>query len=238
MDNLYDICKATIKIMIKNRIGSGFFIKIERNNKILYCIMTNQHIIDSNMIKNKDELIIIYENEKKYLRIKLDKKERIIECFDDSFKIDVVIIEIIKKDNIDDSYFLLPNLDIKTSESIINKEIQVLQYFGGKCLTLTMGQITGISSENDYFFYHNADTTFGSSGSPIVLKGENKVIAIHKGAKDNKINIGIFIKKIIIDLINKYKNEYIQNETQNQKKKQKESADRIQIKNSLRNLPL
>ena len=149
MDNLYDICKATIKIMIKNRIGSGFFIKIERNNKILYCIMTNQHIIDSNMIKNKDELIIIYENEKKYLRIKLDKKERIIECFDDSTKIDVVIIEIIKKDNIDDSYFLLPNLDYKMNESIINKEIQVLQYFGGKCLTLTMGQITGISSEND-----------------------------------------------------------------------------------------
>ena len=33
------------------------------------------------------------------------------------------------------------------------------------------------------------------------MKGEKRVIAIHKGAKDNKINIGIFIR-IIIDIIN------------------------------------
>ena len=33
------------------------------------------------------------------------------------------------------------------------------------------------------------------------MKGEKKVIAIHKRAEDNKINIGIFIR-IIIDIIN------------------------------------
>ena len=30
-----------------------------------YFIMTNQHIVDSNMVRNKDEILIIYENEKK-----------------------------------------------------------------------------------------------------------------------------------------------------------------------------
>ena len=139
---------------------------------------------------------------KKNLNFKLDKNKRIIECFNDSINIDVTIIEIIEKDNIDDSYFLLLNLDYNIeNESFINKEIQVSQYFGGKHLSLEMGRITGRSSENDYIFYHNADTTLGSSGSPILLKEEKKVIAIHKGAKDNKINIGIFIR-IIIDIIN------------------------------------
>ena len=135
-------------------------------------------------------------------KFKLDKNERIIECFNDSINIDVTIIEIIEKDNIDDSYFLLLNLDYNIeNESFINKEIQASQYFGRKYLSLEMGRITGRSSENDYIFYHNADTTLGSSGSPILLKEEKKVIAIHKGAKDNKINIGIFIR-IIIDIIN------------------------------------
>ena len=60
MDNVYDICKATIKIELKNFVkASGFFLKFERNNKIFYCIMTNQHIVDSNMVRNKDEILII-----------------------------------------------------------------------------------------------------------------------------------------------------------------------------------
>jgi hypothetical protein len=72
MDNVYDICKATIKIIIKNnRIGSGFFLKFERNNKNFYCIMTNQHVIKPNMVKNKEEIVIIYENEKKIFNYKI-----------------------------------------------------------------------------------------------------------------------------------------------------------------------
>ena len=59
-------------------------------------------------------------------KFKLDKNERIIECFNDSINIDVTIIEIIEKDNIDDSYFLLLNLDYNIeNESFINKEIQI-----------------------------------------------------------------------------------------------------------------
>ena len=209
MDNVYDICKATIKIELKNFVkASGFFLKFERNNKDFYCIMTNQHVIKPDIIRNKEEILIIYENEKKNFTIKLDKKERIIECFDDndSLQIDATIIEIIEKDNIDDSYFLSPNLDyIEINKSLINKDIQILQYPRGKILSLAMGIITEISSENDYMFLHNADTLSGSSGSPIVLKGEKTVIAIHTGTmKDKKENVGFFIG-IIIDIMRMYK---------------------------------
>jgi len=209
VDNVYDICKATIKIVLKNnKIGSGFFLKFERNNKDFYCIMTNQHVIESNIVRKKEEIVIIYENEKKNFTIKLDKKERIIECFndEDSVQIDAIIIEIIRKDNIDDSYFLSPNLDYnEKKESFINKDIQILQYPCGKNLSLAMGKIIEISSENDYIFYHNADTMFGSSGSPIVLNGENTAIGIHTGGlKDKKENVGYFIG-IIIDIMRMYK---------------------------------
>ena len=58
-------------------------------------------------------------------------------------------------------------------------------------------------------FYHDASTLEGSSGSPIVLKGKEKVIGIHKGAKKDKNNVikknvGIFIG-IVIEAIKEYK---------------------------------
>jgi V8-like Glu-specific endopeptidase len=58
-------------------------------------------------------------------------------------------------------------------------------------------------------FYHDASTLEGSSGSPIVLKGKEKVIGIHKGSKKDKNNVikknvGIFIG-IVIEAIKEYK---------------------------------
>ena len=47
-------------------------------------------------------------------------------------------------------------------------------------------------------FFHNSSTQKGSSGSPIVFKGEETVIAIHRGATGNNgRNVGIFIKDIV-----------------------------------------
>jgi len=81
VDNDYNICKATIKIKLNIHIVSGFFIKLKRNYKDFYCIMTNQHVITPELINNKNEILIKYDNEKKYLIIKLDIKERIVQFF-------------------------------------------------------------------------------------------------------------------------------------------------------------
>jgi len=209
MKNVYEACKGTIKIeMENNRIGSGCFLKFERNGKDFYCIITNQHVIKPCMVSNKEEIIIKYDNESKDFIIKLDKKERIIEYFKDNeaFKIDAIIIEILEKDDINDSFFLIPNLDyIDQNDLLINKEIQILQFPGGEDLSLSMGKILRISTKNDFTFYHNADTKPGSSGSPIVLEGEKTVIAIHVGGRvDKKENVGIFIG-IIVEEMNEYK---------------------------------
>ena len=206
MDNVYNVCKATIKLDLNDGVGSGFFIKLERNNKEFYCIMTNEHVITEEHINNKEEILINYDNEKKYLIIKLDKKERIIEYFKESLGLDIAIVEIIPKDNIDNSFFLTPNYNYnETYEKFINKDIEIVQYPKGNNLSLSQGKILKIFESNDYIFFHDAVTENGSSGSPIVLKGEEKVIALHKGTlKDEAKNVGIFIG-IIVDIMKTYK---------------------------------
>ena len=81
---LYNISKATVKIKIKIDgewgFGSGFFCRLERNNKKFYSIITNEHVVGANLVKNKEEIIILYDNEKKKLNLKLDKSDRCIFC--------------------------------------------------------------------------------------------------------------------------------------------------------------
>ena len=61
------------------------------------------------------------------------------------------------------------------------------------------GRILGLYISNITYFFHNASTQGGSSGSPIVLDGDDKVIAIHKGTNFTS-NIGIFIKNIVLKM--------------------------------------
>ena len=129
----------------------------------------------------------------------MDKSDRCIFCLKELYCIDATIIEILEKDDIDNTYFLLPDdSDDENYDGYIFREIQIPQFPGGKDLNLSEGTITDFYSENVSMFYHNADTEYGSSGSPIILKGTEKVIGIHKGAyKKNNSNIGIYIRTII-----------------------------------------
>ena len=204
--NQYNIAKCTVKIEIQinnnNFRGSGFFLKFERyNNKTFYCLMTNQHVITSDLIKNKIEIQIKYENEKKHFPLKLDEEERIIIGFKKELNLDVAIVEIIPKDKVENSYFLTPRLNPIDQ----NKNIQTVQYPLGNYLSISKGKIVGIECNNIYYFYHTASTQPGSSGSPIVLENEEEVLAIHKGATQNQnFNVGIFIG-IIVEMMKEYK---------------------------------
>ena len=102
---------STLKIILKDGLGSGIFLKTERNNKPFYLIMTNQHVISEEMIDKKETIEFKYVNENKPIKIDLNIKERIILGFEKSLDIDVVIIEVIPKDKIDEIYFLKPNIN-------------------------------------------------------------------------------------------------------------------------------
>ena len=81
------------------------------------------------MIQRKDIIIALYENESKNLVIKLDKTERIIECFEKSLNIDITVVEIIPKDSIKDNInkIIIRGNKYKNQVAIIvnNNETQV-----------------------------------------------------------------------------------------------------------------
>ena len=101
--NLIKAIKSICKIVYERRYGTGFFIKLEKDDKELYCLITNEHLIKKEMIENKIIIDIYYfhddYNEKK-IQIKLDNKRRYIKS--DSSK-DFTLIEIIPSDKIEKS---------------------------------------------------------------------------------------------------------------------------------------
>ena len=200
IDNIIKISKGTVKIELTNgEKGSGFFLKFNRNNKPFYCLMTNQHVITSDMVNRGENILIKYENETKTLSIKLNSKNRNIQCFKGILNLDVTVIEIISKDKINNSYFLSPNLDYSIPYyQSIGSLIQVVQYPKGGQISYSDGKIAEIYSLDKNVFFHSASTEGRSSGSPIVFQGEETVLAIHKGTeKQGDYNVGIFIKTII-----------------------------------------
>jgi hypothetical protein len=65
---------------------------------------------------------------------------------------------------------------------------------------MSLGKILKIYKKGRFFY--DAGTEHGSSGSPIILNNEFKVIGIHKGAikktiNNKKINVGIYLAQII-----------------------------------------
>ena len=186
---LNKVSKSICKIICKNLLGTGFLIKLYKDEKELYCLITNEHVINKKMIESKEIIDVNYKYEEKWIKIKLDITQRLIKYDSDK---DFTIIEIIKDDKIKEKYFLLPNLN---KIDYINEDIYIFQYPDGENLSSSEGKIKGI---DNFKFYYDASTKKGSSGGPIFLKNDTKVIGIHKGLnKTKKINQGIPIYLII-----------------------------------------
>ena len=187
--NLHEVLKSVCKIIYKNEFGTGFFIKLFKDDKELLCLMTNEHVIKKEMVESREIIDVKYNYEQKWMKIKLDEKERYILY---NKEMDITIIEIISKDKIKDKYFLLPNIN---KIDYINKDIYIVQYPGGNDLSYSEGKIKDI---NNYELIYDASTQPGSSGSPILLKDTTEIIGIHKkGVNYKKENHGTLIYSFI-----------------------------------------
>jgi hypothetical protein len=197
---LYEVCRSICKIITPKKVGTGFFIKLYKNGKTLFSLMTNEHVVERGMIENKETIEVSYDNQKKRIKITLNKDERFIQSYkeiDPDIDIDCTIIEILKEDNINEDYFLLPNNDYKeyNYNELINKNIYIVHFPLGGNMYHSKGEIINI---NKYEFTHLASTESGSSGSPIFLDQTTKVIGIHKSSNNRKKeNYGDFIFPII-----------------------------------------
>lgn len=64
---LYNLGKSVCKIETNDSFGSGFFIKLMKGNKSLYCLMTNRHVITKKLVRLKVIIGVSYDNLKKNL---------------------------------------------------------------------------------------------------------------------------------------------------------------------------
>ena len=192
---------CVVRINISNKVeGTGFFIKLRRNNKDFYCLMSCSHVIQEEYIKSKETLTIMDKKSREF-KIKLD--ERFIKDFNKDLKIDAIIIEIKNEDGIDRKDFLRPDRSYeKGYDQFINKNIYILQYPSNKPFSYSKNIIKSIPDEIE--FAHLASTGPGSSGSPIFLENSEFVLGIHKqGYNPNRIsvngrqNYGNFIGPIV-----------------------------------------
>ena len=197
---LLNVAKSVCKIRIDTNNGSfggsGFFLKFLINGKFYHWLVTNEHVITKEMINNKNTIQVWYNVEENNINIKLEPNERYIKTFKEH-NVDATAIQIITKDDIYKDYFLEPELGYDNN-NLIGKEIFIPQFPVFKQIKNARGNIVKINSDISDEFTHLAKTKKGSSGSPIFLKGNKKVIGIHKeGSVIKQENYGDFIAPVI-----------------------------------------
>ena len=184
-----NIEKCICKIIRKTKTGTGFFCEIpEKNIKLL---VTNNHVIDE-LYLEKGNKIAYMTSEKEieiYNEIDLEKERYKLT----NKELDFTIIEILKEDNIT-NFLKINNEQYKAEDELFS-----YQYAGGVQLGFSFGKL--LVKENNKLQY-DVGTKGGSSGSPILLMRNSKVIGLHKAAiinnKDTeKINMGLPIEIII-----------------------------------------
>ena len=101
--NIIDQMNNCICRIFNKGKGTGFFTKIPFHSKLLPVLITNNHVIDKEDIKNNIKIIIYLNN---------DKKEKVIKLNEDRIrytneKLDITIIEIKDEDELNNKYIEL-----------------------------------------------------------------------------------------------------------------------------------
>ena len=196
----YSICR-----IINHGIGTGFLMKIPYKSRLLTVLITTNHIINTEDILTNQN-ISLYLNKERII-IKLDRNRLIYT----NEKLDITIIELKEDDhNLNIKYLELDDEIInyfkqnkkETAEYInnlyLNESIYSLNYQKDKDI---FGKILYINNSN---ITHNCNIKEGSSGSPILLINNQKIIGIHCGSsKQNKYNKGRLLIYSIIEFSKK-----------------------------------
>ena len=189
------ICKINL---LNGNKGTGFFCKILYKNKIVPLLITNNHVINQEILnRNENILITINNNEEKEINL-----ENRIKYTNEEY--DITIIEIKENEDQINNYLELDDKIVqnKSNISYIKKSIYIIQYEGdNEEVSVSYGIIQGIDEKDNYIFKHLSNTDKGASGSPILNIKNNKLIGMHKETSSND-NKGIFLNYAIQDFFN------------------------------------
>ena len=204
---IYQMNNCVCKIYNKGE-GTGFFTKIPFKFKLLPVLITNNHVIDINDIINNKIISIYLNNDKEEKTIRIDNNRLRYT----NEKLDITIIEIKEnKDNLNNKYIELDDRIIKYFKSnknvepnnlnniYSNKSIYIPNYQeDNKDIMVSYGKPPQLNKSE---IIHYCSTKEGSSGSPILLINNQKLIGIHYGySKQFEYNKGILIIYSIIEL--------------------------------------
>ncbi len=188
--------------------GTGFFCVIQNmknwNSPNFYVLMTNHHVLGEEDIRPNKKIKISLNNGNKYLEILIDNSRKTFT----SQIYDVTIIEMRQNDGIKLESFIEIDKDIyqlNFKEILINKSIYLLHYPEGREICQSVEIIRNIYEDN-FTIEHYCDSTYGSSGGPLINLKNCKVIGIHKGFYNNKINLGTIIREPIEKFYEKLNN--------------------------------
>ena len=211
------------RIFIKDKIGTGFFVNIPYKSKLLPVLITS--IINKDDILNNNSISIYINNDKNRKIIKLDNNRKIYS----SKKYDITIIEIKEKeDNLNNKYLELDDeiinyFKIKKDEILYyfdsvysNESIYLLNYAKDNDIFVSYGKLSYLNNKK---LYYQCNIKEDSSGAPILLANNQKLIGIHNivSKKFNKGSLLIYsIKEFStmkdnLLLINKEKKHLINN---------------------------
>ena len=195
---LNQLINCICKIENKKGNGTGFFCSINEKLKVL---ITNNHIINEEIIKTNESIRVLLNDDKDFKIINLKNKK-----YYTNEKYDTTIIEISpEKENIT-NFLELDKEKIQSSKEN-PKSAYILQYpninlFQQKA-AVSYGIIKDI--EDEYNIIHYCCTQNGSSGSPILNLLNNKLIGIHKESfKTKNFNRGTLLSYPIKEYLEKY----------------------------------
>jgi len=194
------------KIRIKDVQGIGFFCKIPYPdmNNMLPVLITNNHVINEELLNQKDaDITISTQGDVNIKEMKLDHRIKYT-----NKEYDVTIIEVKEEDNINsflelDDTLLEDVLNDKNKNlSYIEESIYLIGYIKGT-LVESSGTLQNISEERKYLLIHNCRTGAGAGGSPLLNVRNNKVIGIHHSTDFHSHNKrrGTFLNYPIKELI-------------------------------------
>jgi len=184
-ENIKKVLPSICKILMPHKSYIAFLLKFLLQNENFFCLITNVNNITETMITLNKQISFYYDNHNKIGTIFLNQKERYIKQFPNT---DILIIEILPEDNIEEKYFLTPDININNLNNINpfkKPEIFSFNFQKKGNIVYIQGKIKNVNNNE---IIHTINITNELKGSPIFLKDKLEVLGINKGNKKNNSN--------------------------------------------------
>ena len=186
MQNYLKKINATCKLITGK--GTGFFCELQLNNNTMKVLLTCNHVLTENSIKNNSTITFKHQDTIKNLNI----NEKRFVCTNED--LDYTCIQILNEDNLNDYFKIDTNINQDPKETYNNELFVIYQCPEGNDVSLSEGKIEEFKS--DGVIWHNISTDKGSSGGPLILSKNLNVVCIHRGVISTNALKMLFLLKM------------------------------------------